>query len=209
MRTSGWWRLLCALLLVGAAQSAFAFDLPELMSLLARHKNTEARFTEQRFVRGFDGPIDSAGTLRFTAPDRLERRTLSPRPDSLVVQGNTLTLTRGDRTRTLALDSMPELQGLLEALRATLAGDLATLRRYFELKLSGSRANWALLLRPRDERLAAQLESLRLTGRDGDVLGAELVLRGGDRSVMTIVPGPAPFAPGTPAPGAGAKPAPP
>jgi outer membrane lipoprotein-sorting protein len=186
------------------AAPAWAFDLPELMAQLARQKSGEANFVEQRFVRGMDGPLDSAGTLSFTAPDKLARRTVSPRPESMVVEGNTLTLSRGGRTRTLALDSMPELQGMVDALRGTLTGDAQLLQRHFRSKLGGSAANWSLELQPNDERLAAQVKSVRLTGRQGEVLAVEMEFVGGDRSVMTITP----ITPITPAarPGAGAKP---
>jgi hypothetical protein len=183
-------RLLRAFLLLLAmgANTAWAFDLGELMGLLAGQKSGEARFTEQRFVRGLEGPIEAAGTLSFAAPDRLTRQTTSPRPETMAVEGNTLTLSRGGRTRTLTLDSMPELQGMVEAMRGTLNGDAQTLQRHFSSKLSGSRTSWSLDLKPIDERLAAQVDSVRLTGRNGEVLGIEMAFRGGDRSDMNIVP---------------------
>ncbi|GAA4345015.1 hypothetical protein GCM10023165_28690 [Variovorax defluvii] len=171
-----------------SASSAWAFDLPELMSLLARQQNGEARFTEQRFVRGLEGPLDASGTLSFQAPDKLIRRTLSPRPETMTVDGNVLTLSRGGRTRTLTLDSMPELLGMVEAMRSTLNGNAQSLRRYFRSTLSGTPDKWTLALEPIDERLAAQVRSLRLNGKAGEVLGVEMEFIGGDRSVMVITP---------------------
>jgi hypothetical protein len=177
-----------SLALLCAAAPAWAFDMNELMGLLARQKPGEATFTEQRFVRGLEGPLSASGTLSFTAPDRLVRRTLSPRPESMVVDGNNLTLSRGGRTRSMTLDSVPELLGMVEAMRGTLSGNGAVLQRYFRSTLQGSSADWTLDLAPLDERLSAQVASLRLTGRAGEVLGVEMEFRGGDRSVMTIVP---------------------
>jgi hypothetical protein len=165
-----------------------AFDLPELMSLLSRQKSGEARFTEQRFVHGLEGPLDASGTLSFDAPDKLVRRTLSPRIETMAVEGNTLTLSRGGRNRTLALDSMPELLGLVEAMRGTLTGDGATLQRYFKSVVAGVPAKWTLDLTPMDSRLAAQVRSIRISGRASDVLGLEMEFVGGDRSVMNISP---------------------
>lgn len=180
--------LLAVVLLLSAASPAWAFDLSELMAQLARQKSGDAGFVEQRFVRGVDGPLNSAGTLSFTAPDKLSRRTVSPRPESMVVDGNTLTLSRAGRTRTLTLDSMPELQGMVDALRGTLMGDSQLLQRHFRTELAGSQANWTLDLKPVDERLASQVRSVRLSGRQGQVLGVEMEFVGGDRSVMTITP---------------------
>ncbi|MEP6721233.1 MAG: LolA-related protein [Variovorax sp.] len=178
--------LLLALLCVAAP--AWAFDLGELMGLLAKQKQGEGTFTEQRFVRGLDGPLYASGTLSFIAPDQMTRRTLSPRAESMVVDGNNLTLTRGGRSRNMTLDSMPELLGMVEAMRGTLSGNGPMLQRYFRSTLAGGKDNWTLDLQPIDERLAAQVTSLRLSGRAGEVLGVEMEFRGGDRSVMTIVP---------------------
>jgi outer membrane lipoprotein-sorting protein len=187
IRIERWCRWLVAALCL-TASSAWAFDLPELMGLLARQKNGEARFTEQRFVRGLEGPLDASGTLSFQSPDRLTRRTLTPRPETMTVDGNTLTLSRGGRTRTLTLDSMPELLGMVEAMRSTLNGNAQTLQRYFRSTLTGSPDKWTLDLMPIDEKLAAQVRSLRLTGKAGEVLGIEMEFIGGDRSVMVITP---------------------
>ncbi|WP_076997139.1 LolA-related protein [Variovorax sp. KK3] len=187
IRLERWCRWLVAALCL-TASSAWALDLPELMGMLAKQKSGEARFTEQRFVRGLEGPLDASGTLSFQAPDKMTRRTLTPRPESMVVDGNSLTLSRGGRTRTLTLDSMPELLGLVEAMRGTLSGNTQSLQRYFRSTVSGSADKWALDLAPVDERLAAQVRSLRLTGRAGEVLGVEMEFIGGDRSVMTITP---------------------
>jgi len=182
---------LCRSLLLAlacCAAPAWAFDLPDLMALLAKQKSGEARFTEQRFVHGLEGPLDSRGTLSFNAPDKLVRRTLSPRDETMAVEGNTLTLSRGGRNRTLTLDSMPELLGLVEAMRGTLSGDGTTLQRYFRSAVSGSAANWTLDLLPADSRLAAQVRSIRISGRASEVTGLEMEFVGGDRSVMSITP---------------------
>jgi hypothetical protein len=182
---------LCRSLLLAlacCAAPAWALDLPELMGLLSKQKSGEARFTEQRFVHGLEGPLDSRGTLSFNAPDKLVRRTLSPREETMAVEGNTLTLSRGGRNRTLTLDSMPELLGLVEAMRGTLSGDGTTLQRYFRSTVSGSAANWTLDLLPADSRLAAQVRSIRISGRASEVVGLEMEFVGGDRSDMSITP---------------------
>jgi hypothetical protein len=183
-------RALLAALALSASwgSSAWAFDMPDLMGLLAQQKSGEATFTEQRFVRGLEGPLDASGVLSFTAPDRLVRRTLSPRVETMSVEGNTLTLSRGGRTRTTTLDSMPELLGMVEAMRGTLNGHPEGLQRYFRTTFSGTRDNWTLELEPIDARLAAQVRTMRLSGRGGEVLGIEMEFIGGDRSVMNITP---------------------
>ena len=171
-----------------SASSAWAFDLPELMNLLAQDKSGDARFTEERFVRGLEGPLHASGVLTFRPPDRMTRRTLSPRAETMEVDGNTLTLSRGGRTRTMTLDSMPELLGMVEAMRSTLNGNASMLERYFRIAISGARDSWTLDLEPIDERLAAQVRTVRMSGRGGEVLGVEMEFVGGDRSIMNITP---------------------
>lgn len=175
-------------LLLCAAAPAWAFDFNELMGLLARQKQGEATFTEQRYVRGVDGPLAASGTLSFTAPDQLVRRTLTPRPETMAVDGNNLVLSRSGRTRNMTLDSVPEIQGLVEAMRATLAGNPQVLQRYFTPTVTGNAGAWALDLAPLDSRLSSQIAALRLSGKAGEVLGVEMEFRGGDRSIMTISP---------------------
>ncbi|HOL36282.1 MAG TPA: outer membrane lipoprotein carrier protein LolA [Rubrivivax sp.] len=182
-----------------------SFDLPALMALLARRGSGEARFSEERFVSGFDAPLHASGTLSFTAPDRFARHTLEPRPESMEVAGNLLTLERGGRRRQMALDTMPELAALLDALRGTLAGDGTLLERDFDVRVGGTAALWTLTLTPRDAQLAGQVRSLQFAGQGAQLRTVELLLAGGDRSLMVIEPLP----PAAPAPAGGsAAPAP-
>jgi hypothetical protein len=73
-------------------------------------------------------------------------------------------------------------------MRSTLSGNSQSLARYFRASVSGTPDKWTLDLVPTDERLAAQLRTLRLSGRAGEVLGMEMEFIGGDRSVMSITP---------------------
>jgi outer membrane lipoprotein-sorting protein len=181
-------RVLLALVLAGACLPAFAFDLPELMALLAHQRSGEARFTEQRFVQGLDGPLSASGTLSFEAPDRFTRKTLQPRAEEMAVQGNTLTLTRNGRTRNLALDATPEMLGVVEAVRGTLTGNAQTLQRHFRTTLSGDAERWTLELTPLGAPLSQQLQAVNITGRRSEVRTIDMTLAGGDRSLMVIEP---------------------
>ena len=67
------------------------------LQTLARGKVARATFVEKKYLAMLDSPVTSSGELLFTAPDRLERRTLKPRPESVVLEGNTMTMTRGQR----------------------------------------------------------------------------------------------------------------
>jgi outer membrane lipoprotein-sorting protein len=171
-----------------AAGPAAAFALPDLMALLAQKRGGEAQFVEQRFVKGLDEPLRSTGTLSFVAPDKFTRATLEPRTESVSVEGNNVTLKRAGRSRTLTLDAAPEAAALVEAVRGTLTGNTATLQRLFRPALGGSPEQWVLDLTPIEVSLYNQVRIVRITGRRGEVLGVEVQLADGDRSVMEITP---------------------
>jgi len=180
--------MVSVLALAAAAPARAAFGLDELMATLAEHRSGEARFAEERFVSGLDQTLRYTGTMSFSAPDRLERQTLTPRRESFVVDGNQLTLQRGERVRHLTLDSVPELAAMVTALRGTLSGDGSALRRTFNATVDGHAARWTLTLVPLDFQLLGVVRLVRIDGMRSDVRLVELQLADGDRSVTTIEP---------------------
>ena len=116
------------------------------------------------------------------------RETLKPTHEKLAVVGNQLTMSRGTRSRTTMLDSVPEAAVIVEAIRGTLTGNRETLERYFEIAVRGSADQWQLDLVPREPRLRGQVAHLRLGGRDGQVREVQMTMADGDTSVMRIEP---------------------
>jgi outer membrane lipoprotein-sorting protein len=173
---------------MAAAPAWAAFDLNALTALLAQKKSAEARFTEERFVSGLDGPLRASGTLSFSAPDRFTRQTLEPQAEAMIVDGNSLILKRGGRSRQMALDAVPEVTALVEAVRGTFNGNAATLNKHFETKVEGNPALWTLTLKPRAGKLAAQVRELQIVGQGSDLRSLALWLGGGDHSLMLIEP---------------------
>jgi outer membrane lipoprotein-sorting protein len=194
----GWWRrqLLQAaaagLLATAGAQAlaagASGFDLDHLMALLATRSGGEARFTEERTVASLDTPLRSSGRLSFAAPDRFARHTEEPSAESMEVQGNSVVLRRGTRTRRMNLDTVPELAALTDALRGTLSGNAALLQRHFGVAVRGNAGRWVLALTPRDAKLAGSLTGIEVTGSGPDVRSIEMNMAGGDRSLMLVEP---------------------
>ena len=91
-----------------------------------------------------DRTLQSSGRLSFKAPDSFVRETLKPRHEKLAVDGNTLTMSLGERSRTMQLDASPEAAVIVEAIRGTLTGNRATLERLFETTVSGDARAWTL-----------------------------------------------------------------
>lgn len=167
------------------AQAA-PLSIAQLMGNLAQHPQGAANFTEKKFIAILDEPVESSGELLFIAPARLEKRTLKPKPESMVLDGDTLTLQRGTRKRTLQLRDYPEVAGMIESIRATLAGDRLALERVYQLALSGNTERWTLALTPRDVTVSAIVALIEMSGAKNEVKRIEIFQADGDRSVMQI-----------------------
>jgi hypothetical protein len=162
-------------------------ELGRVLAAVGARPHSRASFVERQYLKILKRPLESHGELVFTPPDRLEKRTLAPRPESLEVEGGQLTLERGKRHMSVALASYPQLAPLVEGIRATLAGDRATLERLFVVGFMPG-AGWSLTLQPRDAQLARIVRELRIGGRGSDVLRVETLRGDGDRSVMDVTP---------------------
>ena len=168
--------------------SAAPLGVQELFDSLAHAKPAHASFVEKKFVALLDKPVESRGELVFTPPSRLEKRTTAPRPDSVVVDGDVLTLDRAGRKQSLRLREHPAIAVLVESIRATLAGDLASLTKTYSTALAGDAAQWRLTLRPLDPSLGTLVERLEIAGSQAQVRTVEIFQADGDRSVMTLTP---------------------
>ncbi len=165
-----------------------AWDVAQLMQGLAQNKSGRASFVEKKYIAMLEQPVESSGELLYTAPDRLEKRTLKPRPESLLIEGASLTVERGQRRMQLRLQDYPELAAFTESIRGTLAGDIAALRRVYNLELEGSEERWTLVLRPMETRMLQVVQRIRIGGNQAEVKSIEIEQTDKDRSVMTITP---------------------
>lgn len=174
----------------GAAAPAgtAAFGVDQLMSTLAQRKSGRVLFTETKYLAILDKPVQSSGELRFTAPDHLEKRTLSPKAESLVLDGDMLTVERDGKRYTMPLQNYPEIAAFIESIRGTLAGNRDTLERYYKLGLEGRASRWTLTLTPADSRMAAAVSQVRIDGKQDALDQVEIRQADGDRSVMKIRP---------------------
>jgi Outer membrane lipoprotein carrier protein LolA-like len=163
-----------------------AWDLAQLMQGLAQNKSGRASFVEKKYIALLDRPVESSGELLYTAPDRLEKRTLKPKPESLLIESGTLTIERGKRRMVLRLQDYPELVAFTESIRGTLAGDTAALKRIYNLDLEGSEERWTLTLRPVETKMLDVVQRIRISGSRADVKSIEVEQTDKDRSVMVI-----------------------
>jgi outer membrane lipoprotein-sorting protein len=185
LRSPLWWLAGVALLL-GQVAHAAPLSIGQLMAALAKNPQGAATFTEKKFIAILEQPIESSGELLFIAPARLEKRTLKPKPETMVLDGDILTLERGRRKHVLQLKDYPEVAAMIESIRATLAGDRKALERVYHLALDGGNERWTLVLTPLDPRVGAVIARIRMEGGRNVVRSVEILQADGDRSLMTI-----------------------
>ena len=181
-------RLLLSLTLLLAAPEAAAWGLEQLMQDLGKVKSSRATFVERKHLGILTAPLESSGTLLYVAPDRLEKHTLAPRAESMVLERRQLTLESAEpkRRRSLRLDDHPVIGVFVESIRSTLAGDLALLRQLYEVALEGDERKWRLVLKPIDPRMLEVVSEIRIGGSRDWIGSIEFLEPGGDRSVMSI-----------------------
>jgi hypothetical protein len=167
-------------------------DLQELMRLLAARRHGQVDFVEQHFLAVLKRPVESYGVMIYDAPQRLEKRTVEPRPERLVLDGEELTIERKGHTHVLDLAAYPSILPFIESLRATLAGDLPALERVFNVDFAGTLERWTLTLSPRDSKVSKTVSEVRIDGSRDALLKVEILEANGDRSLMTLRARPAP-----------------
>jgi hypothetical protein len=163
-------------------------NLHELMGLLAQRQHGHVTFVEEHFLAVLDRPVESSGELLYDAPDHLEKRTLKPKAETVVLEHGVITAHRGRHTYVLNLTDYPQIVPLIDSMRATLAGDRASLERVFKVTFDGTLDNWALLLLPSDTSVARSVKQIRIAGARDAIRSMEIQQADGDRSLLTIGP---------------------
>lgn len=164
-----------------------AWGLFPLMASLRQVKTASAHFVEDNYVGMLTKPLETSGTLSYVAPGRLEKITLEPKPESIVLNEETLSGTRSNGEHfSVALGDHPEIGALVEAIRSTMAGDLPTLERYYWVSLEGGRSDWHLSLIPKAEAIRDKVDRISITGADNVVKAIEIHEKDGDRSEMIV-----------------------
>jgi len=168
-------------------------DLEKLFALFAAQGERRRAFVERRYSVLFRNPPESRGSLYFRPPAFLERTVVSPRRETVRIDATNVTLTtEGDDgkpvERKASLASIPQLASLVLTIRATLAGDLATLRRMYYIDLKQPLPHWRIQMKPVEEPVAGGVTAINMAGDGGDVQRLEFTETTGDRTEILLSP---------------------
>jgi len=171
-----------------AGSASGAPDVEQLLKLLSERRHGHVTFTEVQQLAILDQPLHSSGELFYDAPDRLEKRTLKPRPEDLLLEHGRLTIERGHHRRSVSLAEFPQAVPFIESVRATLAGDRAALERYFTMDFSGDLGHWTLELMPTDATMKRSVRRILIEGERDHIRTVQIHQQDGDSSTLTIGP---------------------
>jgi Outer membrane lipoprotein carrier protein LolA-like len=182
--------VLCLFTNAAPAEAQPVWGLLPLMQSLAQVRTASARFTERQTAPVLSAPLISTGTLTYAAPNYLRKATLTPVPEVFTLEHGEVTLTGGTSggTHVFALDQDPRIAGLVEGIRATLAGDLPALDHFYTVSLTGGAAGWQLHLLPKDPSLAHFLRSITISGSQNHIATVDTQSNDGGDSMMSIQP---------------------
>jgi len=168
------------------AAAATPFDVPQLMATLAAVERSTVAFEETRHFAVLKVPIVRRGTLKYVRPDRLEMDVVTPFPETTEIVGTRVRIETPDGRREWDLAGQPVALAWIEAIRASLAGDEATLTRLFRVSLTGSADAWQIRLEPVAPRVAAALNRIDVRGRQAQLSTIEIFDAHGDRIVIML-----------------------
>ena len=133
-------------------------------------------------------PLQTSGTLGYVAPNVIQKITVTPVSERFVLDGDKVVMTGPDgQVQTFSLTNHPQIGGLVEGIRATLAGDLPTLERFYAVQLTGGPADWQLLLQSRDADLMRFVKWIRIHGGGNRIDTIATASGDGDHSEMNVV----------------------
>lgn len=188
--------LWCCVLVAGAmskvqgqADDDGHWDLQALMAKRRQVASATATFVEHKYLRILMQRLETSGRLRYKAPDWLQKVTSKPSPETFELQGDSMSMVqrKGERV-TASLSAHPEIAALVEGMRSTLAGDLATLERHYTIEFKGNASAWRLRLSPRNATVREKVSVIAISGSEEQLKLVEVRERDGDRSEMIITP---------------------
>ena len=178
--------LAMGLLSLATTNYAADWNINQLMQLLSQVQSSHVDFVEKKSIAMLDKPITSSGELFYTAPDHLEKLTLKPETETLLLDHDSIVITRRSHSYHLQLADYPALAAFTDSIRGTLAGDQKTLTQNYDLNLQGTMAHWTLQLLPNNTKIKAEVTRIRIIGSNDELRSIEIDQADGDSSVMTI-----------------------
>ena len=176
------------------ANSDDAGSLRKILTSITETPLTDAPFIALKSSGLLAAPVESRGTLSFSASGLIEKHTTSPIDERTIITEEAIRIERdGQEVDERRFSENPALTAYAQGMRAILGGDAAPLHEHFSLTLDGDLQQWRLTLQPKSVRLQTVISNLMVTGAYGQIKTIKTVEASGDVDTLTIlVSAPAP-----------------
>jgi len=185
----------CMLLMPVANAAGNSWTVKRLMWELSQVRYARLNFVETRQSMFLSTDMVIKGNIQYRAPDYIEKVTVSPMSEKIVVDGDTMLVekisyTRDNdavvKTKHYSIESHPVLKATVGSIRYILAGNSEMLGDYYEMSISGQCENWTLELTPRTVEISDHTQKIILSGNESSILRYVTIQADGDESVMTL-----------------------
>ncbi len=172
-----------------------AWDVSWLMHQFSKTAHAKLVFRETRNSAFLVTDLVTTGSIEYRHPDYIEKSTLSPIVEKVVINGDYVSIEKvvhqrkGEdvvQVQKYPVQSHPVLATAVTGLRALLAGDMTRVRKDFEIELAGSRADWQLHLIPANPEVLKYFDRIILHGSDARIQKVVSTLTDGDQSVLDL-----------------------
>jgi len=176
------------------AQAAEDWSLSELMQTMSEIDSFKASFEEVKDFAFFTDAIKVSGSLSYKKPGYLKREVQSPHREVTLIEDDIIRIERernGDNDEShkqqLSIDVHPAVRTLIESIRATFAGDLEVLEKYYRLAFAGDENAWHLVLHPLQEKVIEHVRQVEIFGAGREVNKIITIEADDSESEITIV----------------------
>ncbi len=191
-------RMILAVAMLQTAIAATAADenwsLQDLMQTMAQIDSFKANFEEIKDFAFFTDAVKVNGLLSYTKPSYLKREVHSPYREVTIIEDDIIHIERertGDNDNSqqqrLSIDIHPAVRTLIESIRATFAGDLKVLEKYYKLALAGDESAWHLILHPQQDQVIEYVRQVEIFGAGREVNKIITIEADDSESEITIV----------------------
>jgi hypothetical protein len=157
-----------------------------IQSMLAKPKTLCGQFNQSKQLTGLKKPVVSTGRFCVVANKGVLWRTVRPFPSTLRLTREEIAHLQGDRVVSrLEATQEPTLRMINSVLFALLAGDLDSIKTFFEVDGKVLDNQWSVTLRAREPALAKILSSVALDG-GAHITGITINEMSGDRTSIVF-----------------------
>ncbi|NKB78080.1 MAG: hypothetical protein GKR96_13855 [Gammaproteobacteria bacterium] len=186
--------VLTTIVSVGAAASS-DWDIDELLDRLSKVEMASLEFVEKKKSMLLTVDLESSGTIVYRAPDYMKKTIVNPVFESILIDGDVLTIektTLGGKkeeaveSQRYSISSNSLLSSTVGSVLAILAGNRVFLEEDYDIRLSGDKSEWDLLLLPKPGVIKDKIEQIVLAGSGIEIWFIETTYPDGDQSSLSL-----------------------